>query len=117
MADFQDVVARIRKFRDDRNWAQFHSPKNLASAISIETGELQETMLWKTDEEVQEALKLKEQKQRISEEVADILILSLLFCDAANINPIDAMNEKLKRNSEKYPVELSRGRSSKYTEL
>jgi NTP pyrophosphatase (non-canonical NTP hydrolase) len=117
MADFEDVVAKIRKFRDDRNWAQFHSPKNLAAAVSIESGELQETMLWKSDDEIQKALQNKDQKERMAEEVADILILSLLFCDAIEIDPINAIDEKLKRNAEKYPVELSRNKSSKYSEL
>jgi dCTP diphosphatase len=117
MPDFTDLLDRIQQFRDERNWKQFHSPKNLAAAISIEVGELQETMLWKLDEEVQQLLAQKEKKQEISDEIADVLILSLLFCDSANIDPLEAIEKKLAKNAAKYPVELAKNRSDKYTEL
>jgi NTP pyrophosphatase (non-canonical NTP hydrolase) len=117
MHELQDLLQKIVGFRDQRNWKQFHSPRNLAAALAIEAGELQETMLWKTDHEVTELLETAEGRTSIAREIADVLIYSLLLCDATGIDPMTAIGEKLVENEHKYPAELSRGKPSKYTQL
>ena len=117
MDRLQNIVEEILRFRDERNWSQFHTPKNLSAALSIEVGELQELMLWKTDAEIAKALGTLDGKRRFAAEIADVLIYALLFCKATGVEPIDAMISKLKENADKYPVELSRGNSTKYSQL
>lgn len=108
-------MKRILNFRDKRDWQQFHDPKNLAEAISIEAAELQEVFLWS---DVKESRKIAaEKKQEISEELADIFIFSLLFAHETGINMETAILEKIKLNDKKYPVEKSKGTSKKYKEL
>lgn len=107
----------IIAFRDERDWAQFHTPKNLAAALAIEAGELQELMLWKTDAEVAELVTSKDHHGRLSDEAADVLIYALLFCEASGIDPTAAIRFKLKKNAEKYPVELAKGKADKYDRL
>jgi len=120
MADLEslsDAMQAVVRFRDERDWQQFHTPRHLSSALSIEAGELQETLLWKSDEEVASMLEKPEQKQRVSDEVGDVLILALLFCQEAGIDPLEAISQKLSKNEEKYPADDARGRSEKYSEL
>jgi len=108
-------MKRILNFRDKRDWQQFHDPKNLAEAISIEAAELQEVFLWS---DVKESRKIAaEKKQEISEELADIFIFSLLFAHETGINMETAILEKIKLNDKKYPVEKAKGTSKKYKEL
>jgi NTP pyrophosphatase (non-canonical NTP hydrolase) len=105
----------ILDFREKRDWQQFHDPKNLAEAISIEAAELQEVFLWS---DVKESRKIAaEKKQKISEELADIFIFSLLFAHETGIDMETAILEKIKLNDKKYPVEKSKGTSKKYKEL
>lgn len=113
----EHTMRKVVSFRDVRDWKRFHSPRNLATALAIEAAELQETMLWKTDSEVVGLLKKAKSKAEITAEIGDIFIFALLFCDAAQIDPLAAIHKKLKVNSAKYPVHLSRGRSTKYTQL
>jgi len=110
-----ELRQRIRTFRDERDWDQFHTPKNLAAGLSIEAAELQELMLWKTDGEVSELLSTHHGP--LSDEIADVLIFALLFCEAARVDPEAAVLKKLEKNAEKYPVEKSKGNAAKYTEL
>jgi len=117
MPDLQDLIQKIISFRDERNWKQFHTPRNLAAALAIEAGELQETMLWKTDREVEQVLDTSDGKTSISSEIADVLIFGLLLCDATGIDPARAIHEKLSENEQKYPANLARGNSTKYTKL
>jgi NTP pyrophosphatase (non-canonical NTP hydrolase) len=105
------------RFRDERNWKQYHDPKNLAEALSIEAGELLELFLWKSKKEVQELVRSKTGKSRIREETADIFIYLLFITDSVGVDLSDAVLEKLKINRKKYPVEKSRSSSRKYTEL
>jgi NTP pyrophosphatase (non-canonical NTP hydrolase) len=105
------------RFRDDRDWAQFHTPKNLAAALSIEAAELQETMLWKTDAEISEMRSVAGGRDKLAQEVADVLIFAVLFCEATGIDAAQAIRDKLATNAAKYPVEKARGRATKYTEL
>jgi dCTP diphosphatase len=81
VADLQELIERIKSFRDERNWKQFHTPRNLAAALAVEASELQETMLWKTDPEVDEFLKTTDGRTSVASEIADVLIFSLLLRD------------------------------------
>lgn len=107
------LTQQIVAFRDARDWEQFHTPKNLAAAIAVEAGELQEQFLWDEDG-VDPAAPVDD---AISEEIADVLIYALLFCHQLDIDPKKAIQRKLETNRERYPVDKARGRSTKYTEL
>ena len=111
------LIKQILAFRDERDWAQFHTPKNLAAALAVEAAELQELMLWKGEEEVDHLVSSKNGHVKFSDEIADVLIYALLFCDAAGIDPDAAVRIKLKKNAEKYPVDLAKGSAKKYTEF
>lgn len=113
----QDLIDELIAFRDAREWEQFHTPRNLAAALAIEAAELQEEMLWKSDREVAELVGSSSGRERVSEEIADVMIYALLFCEAVGVEPISAVRAKLQKNAAKYPVEKSKGRSAKYTEL
>jgi|SRR5215469_15918 len=117
MHKLEDVIEEIVRFRDEREWAQFHTLKNLATALSIEAAELQELMLWKTDRESSAMIASRNGKQLCAAEIADVLIFALLFCKAADIEPMDAIRMKLKENEAKYPVELAKGKATKYSHL
>ncbi len=109
----EDVLA----FRNERDWAQFHTPRHLSAALAVEAAELQELLLWKSDDEVQDLIQSSAGHEDLSDEVADVLIYALLLCDAANIDPSAAVRIKLEKNATKYPVELSRGKAVKYDKL
>jgi NTP pyrophosphatase (non-canonical NTP hydrolase) len=111
------LVDEIVAFRDQREWAQFHTPKNLAAALAIEAAELQEQLLWKSDSEVRDFTNSDTGHEKLSDEVADIFIYTLLFAHSAGIDLEAATRIKLKKNAEKYPVELSKGKASKYNAL
>ena len=115
--ELSPLVKQILAFRDERDWAQFHTPKNLAAALAVEAAELQELMLWKGEEEVDHLVSSKNGHVKLSDEIADVLIYALLFCDAAGIDPDAAVRIKLKKNAEKYPVDLAKGSAKKYTEF
>jgi NTP pyrophosphatase (non-canonical NTP hydrolase) len=112
MNDFQILIDELTKFRDERNWSQFHNTKDLALAISIEAAELNELFLWKTTEESElvDMVKLKE-------ELADVLAFSLLLAGKHDFDIKEIVLEKIKKNGEKYPVGKSKGTAKKYTEL
>jgi NTP pyrophosphatase (non-canonical NTP hydrolase) len=112
-----ELLKKIVAFRDKRSWGQFHTPRHLASALSIEAGEIQETFLWKSDEEVTNFIRTNRGKQKLEEEIADVLILSLLLSDRIGISPSKAIQRKLHINALKYPVRLAKGTAAKYTEL
>ena len=97
------------RFRDERDWQQFHSPKNLAIALSVEASELLELFLWREDE-------AGVSEQRIADEMADIFLYLLSLADVTNIDLAEAAEKKLAANAEKYPADLVRGRADKYTE-
>lgn len=104
---FSEVKKEVKKFVEDRNWDQFHSPDNLAKSISIEAGELLECFQWSLDYD----------SQAVKEELADVMIYCVQLADKLGISIEDAMVEKLRMNAEKYPVDKSYGNSRKYTEL
>jgi dCTP diphosphatase len=111
----QDTIARIRKFRDERDWKQFHNPKDLAVSISIEAAELLELFQWKGAAE--SARFAADNRERVSEEIADVAIYLVELADITGIDLAQAIDAKLEKNARKYPVEKSRGISTKYTDL
>ncbi|MDH4191484.1 MAG: nucleotide pyrophosphohydrolase [Betaproteobacteria bacterium] len=113
--DIDALTEKLRAFANARDWSQFHSPKNLASALSVESGELLEHFQWLTDEQSRHLTVA--QKQAVAMEVADVLLYLLRFCDTLGIDPLAAAHEKMVLNEQRYPVESARGNSKKYTEL
>jgi dCTP diphosphatase len=111
METLKEVQKEVLAFRDEREWSKFHTPKNLAAAIAIEAAELQETMVWRSDREVKQFLKTLQGKTEISEEIADVLIATLLLCSATDVDPMGAISDKLKKNAAKYPSDRVRGRA------
>ena len=116
-SELQDLLNKIRAFSDERDWSQFHTAKNLILAVSAEVGELAEVVQWKSDQEAAEYLKTPEGKSKLSEEVADVAIYLLRICQQQNLNFIDILNKKMQLNASKYPVDKSRGNSTKYSEF
>jgi NTP pyrophosphatase (non-canonical NTP hydrolase) len=115
MADLQQTLARIRAFRDARDWMQFHNPKNLACSIVIEAAELLELFQWKTPAESE--LLVETKRDLIAHEMADIAVYLLELADNLGIDLLDAIDRKMTLNEAKYPVEKAKGSSAKYTEL
>ena len=111
----QDTIAKIRKFRDERDWKQFHDPKNLAASISIEAAELLELFQWMGGEEATRYA--AENKERVAEEIADVAIYLIELADVTGIDLLQAIDAKLEKNAAKYPVDKSRGVWTKYTHL
>ena len=112
-----DLQAEVVRFRDAREWARFHTPKNLAMGLGIEAGELAELFLWKDDAEIAAALADPAYRARVAEELADVQVFLLFLAEATGIPLGDAVRAKMKRNDEKYPVEKARGNAKKYDEL
>lgn len=110
-----EILTNIRDFRDERDWAQFHNPKDMAIAISIEASELLEHFLWKTTEESEQ--RVQEKRAEISDEIADIAVYLLELADNINIDLAHAIKNKMKKNAAKYPIDKSKGSHVKYTEL
>ena len=105
----------LRNFNAERDWGRYHSPRNLAMALSVEAGELLELYLWSSDEGPQPPVASRETK--VADEAADVLICLLNLCEAAGVDLSAAVADKLARNALKYPVDLARGRLEKSTEL
>lgn len=114
-SDIADIQARIRQFREERDWMQFHSPKNLACSISIEAAELLEHFQWANPQAGDQAI--LDKKEAIAHEIADILVYTLELADNLGIDPKAAILAKLELNAQKYPVAKARGSIKKYTEL
>ncbi|HCA40467.1 MAG TPA: nucleotide pyrophosphohydrolase [Aminobacterium sp.] len=114
--DVEKIQKRLRFFTAERDWEQFHSPKNLVMALAGETGELVELFQWLSEEESYEIAK-KEDKIFVEEEVADIAIYLLRICDKLSIDLEKAVNNKIEKNGIKYPVALSKGKATKYNRL
>ena len=109
---YKETVSQLLKFRDDRDWEQFHDSKNLALAISIEASELNELFLWKEKPESENV-----SLEKIKEELADILSFAFLLADKHQLDPFEIIIEKIKKNNDKYPIEKAKGKADKYTEL
>ena len=109
ITSLDDLKKALRQFADERDWEQFHSPKNLAMALGVEVAELAEHFQWLTQ---QQSMNLEtEKKQEVSEELADVLIYLVRLADRLDVDLLQEAAHKLKLNAEKYPVELSKGRS------
>jgi NTP pyrophosphatase (non-canonical NTP hydrolase) len=106
--DIQAITEALVDFRDERDWAQFHNPKDLAAALSIEAGELLECFLWKAHGEADDA--------RVKEELADVLAFALLLAEHYKWDVKQIVQEKMVKNAEKYPVHKARGSAKKYNE-
>jgi dCTP diphosphatase len=115
MTTIASLTEKILAFRDERNWLQFRSPRDMAAAIAIEAGELQELFLWKNYEEQLEILQAK--RERVGEELADIAVYLLELADKLGFDLGVLIEDKLRKNAEKYPVSLAKGSSKKYDEL
>ena len=110
-----DLVNRLKKFADERDWEQFHSPKNLAMALSVEVAEILELFQWLTEEQT---INLSPDKlEKVKEEIGDVQIYLVRLADQLGIDPLQAAEEKIKKNELKYPVNKSKGSAKKYTEL
>ena len=116
MDTLQEILDQLIKFRDERDWKRFHTPKNLDISLAIEVGELLEEFQWKDDHEISEYIE-ERGFESVREELADIMIYLLLLSNEIGINLMEAVKEKIKKNEEKYPVEKSKGTAKKYTEL
>ena len=108
----KETIEIIKKFRDDREWSQFHNPKDLAISLSLEASELLEVFQWSA-EDVSSDGKL----DKIREELADVLSYCILMADACGLDMDEIVQAKVKKNAEKYPVEKAYGNKAKYTEL
>lgn len=114
MSIHPDLLEKILNFRDERDWAQFHNPKDLAAGLAIEAAELQEILLWKKPEELAETIALK--KTELAAELADITWFLLLLSHELDIDLVDAVKSKLLHNAEKYPADIVHGSSKKHDE-
>lgn len=115
MSDLQPLVESILKFREERNWKQFHNPKDVAISLSLEASEVLEHFQWKSPEEIEKYV--GEHRDEIGEELADVLYWVLLLSNDLGIDLTEAFRQKMVKNAMKYPIEKAQGRHSKYTEL
>lgn len=116
-ATVAELKSRVLAFVRERDWEQFHSPKNLSMALAAETGELMEHFLWTTPEASQAIAQDPARRGKIADEVADVVIYALEFANITGLDVAAAIEAKMAANAKKYPVEKARGRSDKYTEL
>ncbi len=113
--DLNDSIKKILAFRNARNWKQFHNPKDLAISLSLEASEVLEHFQWKSKEEIEEYIKTH--KEHIGEELADVFYWVLLMSHDLKIDIIDALDRKMKKNAEKYPIKKAKGKHTKYNKL
>ena len=115
--DLSRLQAALREFAEERDWDQFHNPKNLAAALAVEASELLEIFQWLTPSEADEIMQDPQQAQHVCEEVADVFAYLLRIADILEIDLSSALIAKIQMNSEKYPVAMARGTARKYTEF
>lgn len=111
----QQLTERVLRHRDERHWAQFHTPKELAISLCVESAELLSLMQWKTEEQLERVV--TEKRDKIQDELADVLHSVLLLGSDLRIDLGEALERKLEKDARKYPVEKARGRNAKYDEL
>ncbi len=109
MDSIQEITETLVKFRNDRDWEQFHNPKDLALALSVETSELLEAFIWKTSEQAN--------KEKVKEELADVFAYAFLLAEKYGFSVKDIVAEKIEANKLKYPVDKAKGTAKKYNEL
>ena len=110
----KELREKIKEFREERDWDQYHSPKNLAMALMVEVGELAEHFQWLTPEESHNIP--PEKLEKIKDEIGDIMIYLANLADKLNIDPVQAAHDKVEKNRSKYPAEKVAGKSLKYSE-
>jgi len=115
--DMDALIKAVLAFRDERDWRQFHNPKDLAISICLEAAELLEPFQWKGPDEIAAFLAEEGNRRRVGEEMADVLILLVSMANAVGIDLMEAARAKLAVNARKYPVERSRGNAKKYDAL
>ena len=111
----ESLTERLREFVEARDWDQFHSPKNLAMALSVEVSEIVEHFQWLSQEQSRNLS--SDKRNEVKDEIADVMIFLAMLSDKLEIDPISAAKEKVDLNARKYPVNLSKGKSDKYTDL
>ncbi len=109
MSDFESITQYLLQFRNERDWEQFHNPKDLALALNVEAGELLELFLWKDHKDAN--------IEKVKEELADVFAFAFLLAEKYNLDVKEIVLEKIKKNAEKYPVEKAKGTAIKYNEL
>lgn len=109
MNTWKELQSALLEFRNERDWEQFHNPKDLALALSIEAAELNEVFLWKKAEEAN--------IEKVKEELADVFAYALLLADKYDLDVNEIVLNKIRKNGEKYPVDKSKGTATKYTDL
>ncbi len=109
MTENKEIIHQLVKFRNERDWEQFHNPKDLALALSVESAELLELFLWKKPEDAN--------VEKVKEELADVLSYAFLLADKYNLNIKDIILDKIQKNAKKYPIDKSKGNAKKYNEL
>jgi len=115
MKNIDELTQKIIAFRDARDWKQFHNPKDLALSLVLEAAEVTEHFQWKSKEEIENYIKTN--KSDIGEELADVLYWVLLMSHDLSIDVFDALDKKIKKNEDKYPVEKAKGKHTKYNKL
>ncbi len=116
-SDLERLTRRLIRFRDARDWRQFHSLKDLMLSASLEASEILELAQWRPERALEESVRDEGFRERLGEECADAFIYLLLICERAGIDLIAATERKIDKNEAKYPVEKARGNARKYTEL
>lgn len=111
----QDLIGKLRKFADERDWEQFHSPKNLAMALAVEVAEILEQLQWLTEEQSRNLD--PKTLQKINDEIGDVQIYLARLADQLGISPLKAAKDKLEKNKKKYPPDKAKGSAKKYTEF
>ncbi len=109
---YKETVERIKKFCEERDWSQFHDPKNLAISLQLESAEVLELFQWTKNNEIKSG-----KESEISDELADVMYWLIMLANHYNVDLLDAMNKKMQKNEAKYPVEKAKGKSNKYNEL
>ncbi|WP_211172713.1 nucleotide pyrophosphohydrolase [Chitinophaga sp. Ak27] len=112
MSDFDIIMQELIRFRDERNWEQFHGSKDLALAISIEAAELNELFLWKNGVDAEQV-----NVERLKEELADVFSFCFLLANKHNLDVKEMVLDKIKKNAEKYPISKAKGSSKKYNDF
>tara|TARA_B110000259_G_C13743760_1_gene293546 strand:+ start:182 stop:502 length:321 start_codon:yes stop_codon:yes gene_type:complete len=105
----EEIIERLKKFRDEREWSQFHNTKDLSLALSIEANELLEVFLWKSADQAD--------IEKVKEELADVFAYAFLLADSYGLDVKEIIFDKIKKNAEKYPIERSKGNAKKYNDL
>lgn len=115
--DIDKLKKIVEEFAKERDWQQFHNPKNLAMAINVEASELLEIFQWLTLEQAESINRDAKKFQNVKDEIADIFVYLVRISDILKINLPEAINQKMEKNREKYPIEMAKGNAKKYTEF